>query len=367
MKERIIMKRTIIPLLLSVFFILSAPKYLSGQRTDNKFKTVVIDAGHGGRDPGALSKKVKEKNITLPIALKTGEYIKKNIPGVKVIYTRKTDKYIELHKRSEIANKNNADLFISIHVNSARSSKARGTETYVMGLNKTNKQLEVVKRENSVILKEENYLTKYEGFDPKSPETQIIFSLYQNTYLEHSIKIAEFVQSELRKKAKRADRDVKQAGFVVLWNCSMPGILIETGFITNPEEQKFLCSAKGQELIASSIGNAVKRYKKYIESKDYGEQTDQQIRFKVQVAYSRNKIETTPANFNGLENVECFPDGAYFRYFVGNVSSYEEVVKLQAEVRKKMPEAYVIAVNGNNLITVKDALQLLDNEKTNSQ
>ncbi|RLD48958.1 MAG: N-acetylmuramoyl-L-alanine amidase [Bacteroidetes bacterium] len=333
----------------------------TAQNKNDQVNVIIIDAGHGGKDPGASGTKSKEKNITLAIALKLGKYIEKNLPDVKVIYTRKTDKFIELHERSEIANRNNADLFISIHVNASTKKTITGTSTFIMGLNRAEKQLNVVKRENSVILIEDNYQTKYEGFDPNSPESDIIFSLYQNAYLEKSISLAELVQEEFKDKAKRSDRDVRQAGLVVLWNCSMPSILIETGFITNPTEENFLNTENGQAIIASAIYRAVKKYKYETEHQNEPINTNNDITFKVQLLFSRKKIDTNPENFKGIKNVECIEDGRYYRYFTGHTKSYNEIAKLQKEVRKKIPEAYVIAVNNGKLITVKEALQIINN------
>ena len=352
-----------IKLIKIIFVIISVTFYniaFSQDKNDN-VDIIVIDAGHGGKDTGARGKLSNEKDIALAIALKVGEYIKENLPDVTVIYTRETDKFIELHKRSGVANENNADLFISIHVNASRASHVTGTSTFVMGLNKSDKQLEVVKRENSVILIEEDYKTKYDGFDPNSPESQIIFSLYQNAYLEQSIKVAEMIQYQFRERAKRTDRDVRQAGLVVLWNCSMPGILIETGFITNPEEEKYLKGEEGQSIIASAIYRAVKSYKNLVESNGDELKVDNNIVFKIQIAYSSKKIDTSPENFKGIKNVERVEDGKNYRYFTGEAKTYEEIAGLQKEVRKKIPEAYVIAINNGKLITVKDALQLLNN------
>lgn len=333
----------------------------SAQNKNDQVNVIIIDAGHGGKDPGASGTKSKEKNITLAIALKLGKYIEKNLPDVKVIYTRKTDKFIELHERSETANRNNADLFISIHVNASTKKTITGTSTFIMGLNRADKQLDVVKRENSVILIEDNYQTKYEGFDPNSPESDIIFSLYQNAYLEKSIRLAELVQEEFKDKAKRSDRDVRQAGLVVLWNCSMPSILVETGFITNPTEENFLNTENGQAIIASAIYRAVKKYKYETEHQNESIKTNNDITFKVQLSFSSRKIDTNPENFKGIKNVERMEDGRYYRYFTGNTKSYNEIAKLQKEVRKKIPEAYVIAVNKGKLITVKEALQIINN------
>ncbi len=349
--------------LIKIIFVVSFIFFFNtvlSQNEYNKVKVIVIDAGHGGKDPGALGKKSKEKDITLALALKTGKLITENIPEVKVIYTRETDEFIELYKRSEIANNNNADLFISIHVDAGTNTGVQGTSSFVMGLNKAEKQLEVVKRENSVIMIEEDFEKKYDGFDPNSVESEIIFSLYQNAYLEQSIKLAEFVQYQFREKAKRTDRDVRQAGLVVLWNCSMPSVLIETGFITDPEEEYFLNSEEGQSLIASAIYRAVKTYKNYIENK--GEKIiDKKVVFKVQIAYSAKKLEPKPENFKGIKEIERMEDGNYFRYFTGNAESYEEIDQLQKEIKKLIPEAYIVAFNNGKMITVKDALQLINN------
>ena len=231
-----------------------------------KLDVVVIDAGHGGHDTGTNGKKVKEKDIALKIALKVGGYIEKNIPGVKVIYTRKDDRYVALDERADIANKNKADLFICIHANANPNAKAFGTETFVMGLHKDEGNFEIAKRENSVILLDENYEQRYEGFDPKSPESYILFSLTQSAYQESSLRFAQKVEEQFKKKAGRNSRGVKQAGFLVLWRTTMPSVLIETGFLSNTTEESFLTGDEGQELIASGIYRAFKEYKNEVES-----------------------------------------------------------------------------------------------------
>src|SRR5687768_2704065 len=205
-----------------------------------KVDVVVIDAGHGGKDPGTRGKKTLEKDVALKIALKLGSHIEKNIPGVKVIYTRKTDRYLALDERADIANKNKADLFICIHANSLPGSKALGTETYVMGLHKDNSNFELAKRENSVILMDENYEERYEGFDPNSPESYILFSLTQSAYQEASLLFAQKIEQQFKERAGRKSRGVKQAGFVVLWKTTMPSVLIEAGFLSNSSEEQFL-------------------------------------------------------------------------------------------------------------------------------
>ncbi|HEX8039094.1 MAG TPA: N-acetylmuramoyl-L-alanine amidase [Chryseosolibacter sp.] len=233
---------------------------------DFKVDVVVIDPGHGGKDSGPRGQKILEKDVALKIALKLGNYIQKNIPGVKVIYTRKNDTYIPLDERAEIANKASADLFICIHANAMPGGKATGTETYVMGLHKDESNFEVAKRENSVILMDENYHERYEGFDPDSPESYILFSLTQSAYQESSLSFAQKVEDQFEHRVGRHSRGVKQAGFVVLWRTTMPSVLIETGFLSHPSEEQFLAGDKGQDLIASGIYRAFKEYKSEVES-----------------------------------------------------------------------------------------------------
>ncbi len=226
-----------------------------------RVKTVVIDPGHGGKDPGAVGKFSKEKDITLAIALKVGYYIKRCCPDVKVIYTRTTDVFVPLYKRAEIANKANADLFISIHANSSKNHRAYGAATYVMGLHKDQDNLYVAMTENKSIKLEKNYKDVYDSFDFNSPEAYIIFSLYQNAYLDLSLQFAQLVQDQFRDRARRRDLGVHQAGFLVLWRTTMPSVLIEVGYISNPAEERYLNSKYGQDIIASAIYRAFKQYK----------------------------------------------------------------------------------------------------------
>jgi N-acetylmuramoyl-L-alanine amidase len=225
-----------------------------------RIKTIVIDPGHGGHDSGCLGASSKEKQIALEVALKLGEMITQKYPDVKVIYTRKTDEFVELHERAAIANRNHAELFICIHCNSG-SPAAFGAETYVMGLHKTEDNLNVAKRENAAVLLEKDYKQKYDGFDPNSPEANIVFTLYQNAYLTQSLKFASAVQQQFEVYAGRYNRGVKQAGFLVLYKTAMPSVLIETGFLTNRTEEKYLLTEKGQNAIASSIFRAFMEYK----------------------------------------------------------------------------------------------------------
>jgi N-acetylmuramoyl-L-alanine amidase len=232
-----------------------------------KVKTIVIDAGHGGKDPGTIGQnKHKEKDIALNIALKLGGYIEKNLPDVKVLYTRKDDRYVIWDDRTDLANKNKADLFVSIHVNASPSPEVYGTETWVMGLHKTESNLEVAKRENSVILLDEDSKARSEGFDPSSPESYILFSLSQSAYTESSLKLAAMIQEQFQKRVGRKNHGVKQAGFLVLWKTAMPSVLVEVGFLSNKKEEEFLASENGQDLLASGIFRAIRDYKNEVES-----------------------------------------------------------------------------------------------------
>ena len=231
-------------------------------KVDSKVNTVVIDAGHGGKDPGTRGSHIKEKNVALSVALELGRQIKEEMPDVKVLYTRSTDVFIELGERSAFANRNNADLFISIHCNATpRSRSVRGTETFVMGLHKTEGNLEVAKRENSVILQETNYKQKYKGFDPNSPLAHIMLANYQSAFISSSLRLSDHIEKKFQSISGRDSRGVKQAGFLVLWRTAMPCVLVETGFLSSPDEERYLGSEDGQEEVAKSIMQAFKAYK----------------------------------------------------------------------------------------------------------
>lgn len=253
-------------LLFVALMLVASPSQLRQSYLFNyKLRTVVIDAGHGGHDAGCHGTSAYEKHVTLAVALKLGALIEKNLPGTKVVYTRKTDEFIELHERANIANHANADLFISIHCNANKNTAAFGTESWTMGLHKTEGNLEVAKRENSAILHEKDYLEKYDGFDPNSPEAYIVFSLNQNAFINQSLLLASKIESEFQED-KRSSRGVKQAGFLVLWRTVMPSVLIETGFLTNKTEEKYLASEAGQNECARSVFDAVLTYKSKMES-----------------------------------------------------------------------------------------------------
>ncbi|MDR1860796.1 MAG: N-acetylmuramoyl-L-alanine amidase [Bacteroidales bacterium] len=257
--------------------------------------TVVIDAGHGGIDPGAQANRLNEKDIVLDLALKLGSYIQQLTPEVKVVYTRDKDVFIPLYERAEIANRNKATLFISLHVNFFSGTSTYGAETFVLGLHKSEENLEVARKENAVILMESNYRTKYEGFDPTSPESYIMFETVQDGYLEQSIGMAQLVQNEFKNTAMRRDRGVRQAGFLVLRQITMPGILVEAGFLSNPTEARYLSSEQGQMNIAYSIFKAFKTYRDAIESKSDFRRNTAATEAPLSAAQSATPQSTRPA------------------------------------------------------------------------
>lgn len=233
---------------------------------DYKVKKIVIDPGHGGKDPGTSGSSSKEKDVALEIALKLGKTINEYLPDVEVIYTRDGDSFPQLNERADLANNSGADLFLSIHCNWISNPKIKGTETYVMGVHKSDDNLKIAQRENSVILLEDGYEENYDDFDPNSPESYILFSLYQSAYQESSLKLAQNIETQFKDRANRRSRGVKSAGFLVLWQTSMPSVLIETGFLSNPQEEKELNDELYQEYIASAIFRAVRDYKNDLES-----------------------------------------------------------------------------------------------------
>lgn len=369
-----------------------------------KVKTVVIDAGHGGKDPGCHGSFAYEKDVCLAIALKLGKLIEEHYEDVKVVYTRKTDVFLELHTRAKIANDHKADLFICIHVNAGGNGNAYGAETYVMGLHKSEANLAVAKRENAAILYEDNYQKEYEGFDLNSDEGNIIFSLYQNKFLEQSISFASKVQHYFKNYAGRHDRGVRQAGFLVLVRTAMPSVLIETGFVTHNEEEKFLTDDKGQEILASAIFQAFVDYKKEVEGdlytgmkkefkpiarseykefksssstttksnyqkptksdeKESAENLEQPsgIRFKVQFLSLPRKLSLDDQAFKGIFQIEIEEINGMYRYMSGNETTLDAALALQKSIREKgYSDAFVVAFNGSERISVKEALEILN-------
>ncbi len=328
-----------------------------------KFKTVVIDAGHGGKDSGAVGKISKEKDIVLNVALKLGKYINENLPEVNVIYTRKTDVFVPLNNRAEIANKNKADLFISIHANAISTPKIYGSETFVLGLHRTKENLEVAKLENSVIVMEEDYTTTYEGFDPNSAESYILFELFQNIHIDQSIKVASLVQEQFKSRVGRRDRGVKQAGFLVLRKAAMPSVLIELGFLTNQTEEAFIASEKGQTYMASAIFRAVRDYRNEFDSKskmeDFvskaNEKQKSHIVYRIQVASSKKEIKSGTHIYKKFDEIWSFKDAGHYKYTTVCHSDYASVMDSLKEVRKKAKDAFVVAFDGEKKITVKEA------------
>lgn len=264
--ERNIVKNILFTIALTCLVVFTTASNLD--KRDLRINTVVIDAGHGGKDPGTHGVISREKDVALKIALELGRIIKENLKDVKVIYTRGKDVFIPLEQRANIANKAGADLFISIHCNAVprNTQNVYGTETYVMGLHTSNANFEVAKRENSVILLEKNNHEAYEGFDPNSPDSYILFSLYQNAYLENSLNFAQKIEHQFKRRVGRNSHGVKQAGFLVLYRTSMPSVLVEVGYLTNKKEEKYLNDPLGQTYIASGIFRAFRDYKKEMES-----------------------------------------------------------------------------------------------------
>ena len=369
--------RTFLVSTILIFGIVINARGLNVEDPPKGIHTVVIDAGHGGRDPGAVGKNAKEKDLALSIALKVGAYIEENVPDVKVIYTRKKDVFVELMDRAEIANQAEADLFVSIHVNAIARPSAKGTLTLVLGQHRADENFDVAVRENSVILLEEDYETRYEGFNPKSTESHIMFSLMQKTYFKQSIEFGDFVQDQFRDRAGRKDLGVREQGILVLAQTSMPGVLVETGFITNPDEEKFLMSKYGQEIIASAIYRGFKEYKEEIDRRsnlsvvideETPESTEQsldnqitikpdQVIFSIQVASSKKMISTDPSSFKGYKGVRILSDGRWYKYLIGSDISYHTALEKCNEIKADYPDAFVVASKNDKLVPLKDALQ----------
>ncbi|PWA04077.1 N-acetylmuramoyl-L-alanine amidase family protein [Flavobacterium psychrotolerans] len=364
----------------------------------SKFK-VALDAGHGAHDYGAIYNGHIEKNITLGIVLKVGKILEEN-PNIDVIYTRRTDVFIELVERSSIANRADANIFVSIHCNANKNPAADGTETYVMGLNKNASNLAVAKSENAVITLEKDYKQKYEGFDPNNPSSMIGMTLMQEEYLENSISLASKIQDQFISELDRKSRGVKQAPFMVLHKAYMPRVLVETGFISNPKDGILLDSEEGQMKVAKTIADAIISYKKeyfgngsnenverpskkiiektikdsskvmrlekevvkQIVEKPEDNNTDSKnlgVIFKVQIAAVGKKIELTPSNFKGLKNVSINSDnGALYKYTYGETSDYDTAkLNLQEAKSKGFATAYLIAFKEGKKISVQEALK----------
>jgi N-acetylmuramoyl-L-alanine amidase len=411
---------------LSILFITLVLTSVSAPGTRDKsyrIRTIVIDAGHGGHDAGCLGASSREKHVALGIALRLGKMIESGYPDIKVVYTRKTDVFIPLHERANIANKANADLFICIHLNSG-SKSAYGSETYVMGTHKAEDNLAVAKRENEVITLEDNYRAQYDGFDPNSPEANIIFTLYQSQFMAQSIQFATHIQHEFTHHAGRHNRGVKQAGFLVLYKTAMPAVLIECGFLSHDDEERFLASDKGQQLMATSIFRAVKRYKADMESDKPDALTESQLSTGTAASTSTSSttdqatgnqetkiqndapdkkeipdtVRTTVSNpasttpITGTKKTEIFltvqigatkdpvkdqgkylktpdakailcPDG-FTRYVVGQFTSEQAArSKLQSIKSSHWPDAFLVGFIGNEKVPYAEALSKLNKQQ----
>jgi putative exported N-acetylmuramoyl-L-alanine amidase len=372
---------------------------------------VVIDAGHGGHDPGAIGKISKEKNINLKVALKLGNLIKQNCNDVKVVYTRSKDVFIPLDRRAEIANNAKADLFISIHTNAlANNRTAKGASTWTLGLAKSDANLEVAKRENSVILYEDDYKTRYAGFNPNSAESYIIFEFMQDKYMEQSVHLASLVQKQFRHHCKRVDRGVHQAGFLVLKASAMPSILVELGFISTPEEERYLNTEEGSSTLAKGIYRAFLSYKREHEIRLTGssrtalpnddEVTDaevaqidstesenekpqntprtdklvteaktqrpivvesttnnSEITFKIQILTSSRPLSKNDKRLKGLKDVDYYKENGLYKYTYGASSDYNKVLRTRRNtVTPLFKDAFIIAFRNGEKMNINEAI-----------
>jgi len=377
-------------------------------QTKDKITKVVIDAGHGGSMPGAVGKLCKEKDINLKVALRVGKLISDNFDDVTIIYTRKGDETVDLYKRAEIANKNKADLFISIHCNASDNKSAHGIETFVMGLGKTEESISIAKKENADMLLEKDYKTNYSDFDPNSPEAYIIFSLYTSAYQKNSINFASKVQNHLVTNTKMEDRTVQQAGFWVLYKVAMPSILVELGFLSNAVEEKYLVREDTQELLAVSIYNAFVEYKNLVdetlkpylpipnstkaavkisesttESSNVNKGTNPEtttpvtgsagatdtlqtkpvandIRFKIQFFISKDNLKTSDKKFTPLSDVNKYNENGYWKYTTGNFKTLNEAQEMLKAVKKIYKDAFIIAFCNAQKIPVLEAQKLME-------
>jgi N-acetylmuramoyl-L-alanine amidase len=335
---------------------------------------VVLDAGHGGHDPGNLGNGYREKDIVLKIVLEIGRILEKQ-PNFKVIYTRKTDVFIKLHERAPVANRADADLFVSVHCD-AFTNNAYGAGTFVLGLHRSQANFEVAKRENEVIFLEDDYEENYEGFDPNSPESLIGMTLMQEEYLDQSILLASLIQNNFSKNLKRKDRSVKQAGFMVLYKSYMPSVLIETGFLTNKQEGAYLNSSKGQKEIANEIAKGIITYRNSLSnvsenslidsfqaknknqvSKKEAENSYDGVQFCVQIAASSTKLELQSYNFKGLNNVHRKKEGKLYKYYYGATSDYQKIISLKNNAKEKgYNSCYIVAFKDGEKLKLSDVL-----------
>ena len=365
--------------------ILSNSSFTNDKTTSNKLKTIVIDPGHGGHDPGNLGTgryKKTEKHIALAISLKVGELIKQNFPEIEIIYTRDNDDdFLKLGARTQLANDKNADLFISVHCDAFTNPKAYGAGVYVMGMSKLKANMDVAMKENAVIYLEDDYKENYEGFDPNTPESYIVFSLTQNTHLDQSLQLAEEVEQQFATRANRKSRGVKQAPFYVISRANMPSILIECGFLTNPDEEDFLHSEKGQEYMSSAIFRAFRTYKESVEGVESDDEKETNVPIEVEVKKTivkeERKIVLIPdkvifkvqigtylksmlsdKTFTSIHAEEEIVNGTY-KYYVGSENDKNKADIIKTKMRKNgFKGAFVVAFYKDKRISMKEALDL---------
>jgi N-acetylmuramoyl-L-alanine amidase len=366
--------------------LLSALPFLPLKAEGGTF-TVVIDPGHGGRDPGAIGKRGKEKTINLNVALKLGKLIQANCQDVHIVYTRQKDVFVGLDRRAQIANDAKADLFISIHTNSvARGRTVRGTETYTLGLHRTDENLEVAKKENSVILIENDYEQRYAGFNPNSAESYIIFEFLQDRNMEKSVQLATLIQRQFKGTAKRIDKGVHQAGFLVLRETTMPGVLVELGYISTPDEERYLLSEAGTDALARSIYQAFVSYKgQNIGTVSKGKATatapkpqpkaqEKNVEpetkadegkpvFKIQILTSDKKLPSKSKQFKGLSPVTYYQEKGMYKYTYGESTDYNKVLRTKRQISAKFKGAFIIAFKNGQKMDVNQAIKEFKNNR----
>ena len=363
--------------------------------------TLVIDAGHGGKDAGACANGAKEKNINLSVALAFGRYVEQNCPDVRVIYTRKTDVFIPLHQRADIANKNKADVFVSIHTNALPGKRPKpitGMETYTMGIRRSDEKLSAAKRENEVILIEKDYQQHYSGYDPRSPESMMIFEIMNETNMAESVELARLIQQHTSRTAGRPNKGVRQDAFLVLRETSMPACLVELGYITTASEASYLTNPTNVDKMGRGIYQAFVAFKNKCsgnaatpvaqqprQEEPVQEPAPQPVQepvreepvqtvpepaapnapiFKVQLFASNKPVKARDPQMKGLKNVDCYKEGGMWKYTVGASANYNEILKLRKQVEKKFPQAFIIAFKNGEKMDAAKAYQEFKKNKS---
>ena len=340
------------------------------QNVNLGLKTIVIDPGHGGKDPGTLGTgryKQAEKDVVLEVSIMLGQYLESEFNDVEVIYTRDSDKFIKLSQRTRIANESKADLFISIHCDAFRDQSVYGSSTYVMGMHKTESNLNVAIRENSSILMENDYEFDYEGFNPSEPESYIALSMYQSSYLSNSLLIASKIQNQFRTRVNRKDRGIKQAGFLVLSRATMPSVLIELGFLTNKKEEDFLNSKQGKIYMASAIFRAIKEYKIELESLILESQkkpeyinNKNELFYSIQFLSSKSIIDIDNLVIQNKDLIYQFDDNNKYQYTYGKVETLKEVDALKKQlISYGFQDCFTVAILNGEKMSLSDALSIL--------